>query len=74
MTIYDKIREISGMSISGIDEDQNIEWIGTDVQMKKAEDIIEKYDNGDLDSDEIEEIWEALGEDLPEDKINLPNN
>lgn len=74
MTIYDKIRKICRLDNCGIDEDGNLEWMGTDVQWQKSADMIEKYEDGDLSDEEIEETWKSINEDLPEDKINLPNN
>ena len=74
MTIYDKIREISGLSVSGKDEDGNLEWIGTDEDRKFADSLIESYENGNVDEDEIEETWKEKQINLPEESINLPNN
>jgi hypothetical protein len=74
MTIHDKIKEICGLDNCGIDEDGNLEFIGTDKQWSKSAEMIEKYEDGKLDEDQIEEIWNELQTELPEGRINKYKN
>lgn len=68
--IYNKIKKSCGLVDVGFNEDGNIDWAGTKKQWKAVEDMEAKFDAGELDESEIDDM---LAE-LPENKINKYDN